>query len=55
MAAKNKHEPLVLVVDDFADAREMYGDEETYRFGSDELESGRENPFRCEICEDLDD
>jgi CheY-like chemotaxis protein len=26
MATKNKSEPLVLVVDDFADAREMYGE-----------------------------
>ena len=26
MATKNKNEPLVLVVDDFADAREMYGE-----------------------------
>ncbi len=26
MPTKNKNEPLVLVVDDFADAREMYGE-----------------------------
>jgi CheY-like chemotaxis protein len=26
MSTKNKQEPLVLVVDDFADAREMYGE-----------------------------
>ena len=36
-------------------AREMYVDEETYRFGSDEMSSGLDNPFRCEVCEDLDD
>ena len=36
-------------------AREMYVDEETYRFGSNEMSSGLDNPFRCEVCEDLDD
>jgi hypothetical protein len=36
-------------------ARPVYVDEETYRFGSDEMNSGLENPFRCEICEDEDD
>ena len=36
-------------------AREMYVDEETYRFGSDEMKLGLDNPFRCEVCEELDD
>jgi len=33
-------------------ARPVYVDEETYRFGSDEIKSGLDNPFRCENCED---
>ncbi len=37
-------------------ARPVYVDEETYRFGSDEIKSGLDNPFRCENCEeDYDD
>ena len=37
-------------------ARPMYVDQETYGFGSDEIKSGRDNPFRCEHCEeDYDD
>jgi hypothetical protein len=36
-------------------ARPVYVDEETYRFGSDEIKSGLDNPFRCEICEDDDE
>jgi hypothetical protein len=31
-------------------ARETYVDEETFRSGSEAMESGMENPFRCEIC-----
>jgi hypothetical protein len=31
-------------------ARETYVDEETFASGSDAMESGMENPFRCEIC-----
>jgi hypothetical protein len=31
-------------------AREIYVDEETFRSGSEAMESGMENPFRCEIC-----
>jgi uncharacterized protein YlaI len=33
-------------------ARTVYVDEETYRFASDALESGFDNPFRCEACSD---
>ena len=33
-------------------ARPVYVDEETYRFGTDEIKSGLDNPFRCENCED---
>jgi hypothetical protein len=37
-------------------ARPVYVDEETYRFGGDEIESRLDNPFRCEMCEeDYDD
>ncbi len=37
-------------------ARTVYVDEETYRFASDEIESGRDNPFRCAACsEEYDD
>jgi hypothetical protein len=33
-------------------ARPVYVDDETYRFGSDEIKSGGDNPFRCENCEE---
>jgi len=36
-------------------ARPLYVDEETYRFGSGEIESGFDSPFRCEICEQEND
>ena len=37
-------------------ARELYVDEDAYRFYSDALISGLDNPFRCEICsEEYDD
>ena len=37
-------------------ARPMYVNEDTYRLGSDEIKSGFDNPFRCEICgDDYDD
>ncbi len=37
-------------------AREVYVDDETYRFGSDAMNSGLDNPFRCEVCiEEYDD
>lgn len=31
-------------------AREIYVDEDAYRFYSDALISGMENQFRCEVC-----
>lgn len=37
-------------------ARELYVNEETYRFYSEALMSGLDNPFRCEVCsEEYDD
>ena len=37
-------------------ARAGYVDEETFHFVSEAIESGRENPFRCEVCaEEYDD
>ena len=37
-------------------AREGYVDEETYRFVSEAINLGLDNPFRCEICaEEYDD
>jgi hypothetical protein len=37
-------------------ARAVYVDEETYRFVSEAIESGLDNPFRCEVCaEEYDD
>lgn len=33
-------------------ARAMYVDEETYRLGSDDMKSGLDNPFLCEICDE---
>ena len=37
-------------------ARTVFVDEETYRFASDAINSGLDNPFRCEICaEEYDD
>jgi hypothetical protein len=31
-------------------AREVSVDDEIYRFGSDAMDSGQDNPFRCEVC-----
>ena len=37
-------------------AREVSVDDETYRFGTDAMDSGQDNPFRCEVCaEEYDD
>ena len=37
-------------------ARELYVDEDDYRFYSEALLSGLDNPFRCEVCsEEYDD
>ena len=33
-------------------AREVYVDDQTYRLGSDAMNSGSDNPFRCEVCFD---
>lgn len=33
-------------------ARTTYVDEETFRFTSEAIESGLDNPFRCEACEE---
>ena len=33
-------------------ARAMYVGDETYRSATNEMKSGGDNPFRCEICED---
>ena len=37
-------------------AREMYIDDETYSVANKAMESGLDNPFRCEVCgEEYDD
>jgi hypothetical protein len=37
-------------------AKAIYVDDETYQFGSEAIESGLDNPFRCETCaEEYDD
>lgn len=37
-------------------AREIYVDEDAYRYYSEALLSGLDNPFRCEVCsEEYDD
>ena len=37
-------------------ARELYVDDEGYRFYSEAMNSGLDNPFRCEVCnEEYDD
>jgi len=37
-------------------ARELYVDEDAYRYYSEALISGLDNPFRCEVCsEEYDD
>ena len=37
-------------------ARELYVDEDAYRFYSEALLTGLDNPFRCEVCsEEYDD
>jgi hypothetical protein len=36
--------------------RSFYVDEETYRYNSEAIESGLDDPYRCEICaEEYDD
>ena len=37
-------------------ATAVFVDEETYRFASEAINSGLDNPFRCEVCsEEYDD
>ncbi|MGH9882573.1 MAG: hypothetical protein ACRD6N_14140 [Pyrinomonadaceae bacterium] len=51
MTERNEHEVRCGMC-----ARAVYVDEETYRFVSEAVESGLDNPFRCEVCaEEYDD
>jgi hypothetical protein len=51
MTERNEHEVRCGMC-----AREVYVDDETYRFASRAIESGLDNPFRCEVCaEEYDD
>lgn len=45
MTERNEHEVRCGMC-----AREVYVDEETFRFVSEAIDSGLDNPFRCEIC-----
>jgi hypothetical protein len=37
-------------------AKELYVDEDGYRFYSEAIDSGLDNPFRCDVCsEEYDD
>ena len=47
MTERNEHEVRCSMC-----ARTTYVDEETFRFVSEAIESGLENPFRCEVCEE---
>ena len=51
MTERNEHEVRCGMC-----ARAVYVDEETYRFASEAIESGLDNPYRCEVCgEEYDD
>jgi len=51
MTERNEHEVRCGMC-----AREVYVDHETYIFASGAMESGLDNPFRCEVCaEEYDD
>ena len=51
MTERNEHEVRCGMC-----ARSVYVDDETYRYVSDAIKSGLDNPFRCEICdEEYDD
>jgi hypothetical protein len=51
MTERNEHEVRCGMC-----ARTVYVDEETYRFVGDAINSGLDNPFRCEVCaEEYDD
>lgn len=47
MTERNEHEVRCGLC-----SRSVYVDEETDRLVSDAMESGQDNPFRCELCED---
>lgn len=47
MTERNEHEVRCGMC-----ARTAYVDEETFRSVSEAIESGLENPFRCELCEE---
>jgi len=51
MTERNEHEVRCGMC-----AREIYVDDETYSFANKAMESGLDNPFRCEVCaEEYDD
>ena len=51
MTERNEHEVRCGMC-----AREVYVNDKTYRNGSEAIESGLDNPFRCEVCaEEYDD
>jgi hypothetical protein len=51
MTERNEHEVRCAMC-----ARTVYVDEETFDFASEAIESGLDNPFRCEVCaEEYDD
>lgn len=45
MTERNEHEVRCGMC-----ARTVYVDEDTYLFASDAINSGLDNPFRCETC-----
>jgi hypothetical protein len=47
MTKRNEHEVRCGMC-----GRATYVDEETFRFVSEAIESGLDNPFRCEVCEE---
>jgi hypothetical protein len=47
MTERNEHEVRCGMC-----SRTGYVDDETYRVVSDAIESGRDNPFLCEVCEE---
>ena len=51
MTERNEHEVRCAMC-----ARTVYVDEETFDFANKAIQSGLDNPFRCEICaEEYDD
>lgn len=51
MTERNEHEVRCGMC-----ARPVYVDDQTYRNGSEAIESGLDNPYRCETCaEEYDD